>query len=148
MNNTLFKSEKIRIYFEVQGDPLAQKRHRSVKRGDYIHQYDPCADDKKTFALICREKAPSKPISGPVKVNCSFFFQRPKSHYKSNDRSRGLKATAPTFHVTKPDRDNLDKFVLDSLSGIYWVDDKQVCDGVIRKRYSDQPRTVIEVIEL
>lgn len=37
-------------------------------------------------------------------------------------------------HIKKPDRDNLDKAVLDALTGIFWIDDCQVCDGRIRKR--------------
>jgi Holliday junction resolvase RusA-like endonuclease len=38
------------------------------------------------------------------------------------------------WHVKKPDRDNLDKAVLDALTGIFWHDDCQVCSGSIEKR--------------
>ena len=36
-------------------------------------------------------------------------------------------------HTKKPDRDNLEKALMDALKGIVWIDDAQVCDGSIRK---------------
>ena len=47
-----------------------------------------------------------------------------------------LKPNAPKWHTDKPDRDNADKAVLDALTNLgLWGDDKQVCDGRIRKFY-------------
>lgn len=41
------------------------------------------------------------------------------------------------WHIKKPDRDNLDKAVLDALTGIFWHDDCQVCSGTIEKQIAD-----------
>lgn len=46
--------------------------------------------------------------------------------------------------ATRPDFDNCSKMV-DALNGIVWIDDAQVVTAVIHKRYSDQPRLVIDV---
>ncbi len=51
-----------------------------------------------------------------------------------------------TYHIKKPDRDNLQKFVCDVLeiAGIY-KNDSQVCCGFSAKYYSENPRTEIVV---
>ena len=36
-------------------------------------------------------------------------------------------------HTKKPDADNLAKAVLDSLNGLIWVDDAQVCELSVSK---------------
>lgn len=43
------------------------------------------------------------------------------------------------------DWDNIGKMISDALNGIAWVDDEQVDDGRVRKRYGD-PDTRIEVV--
>lgn len=72
--------------------------------------------------------------SGPVRVTCEFVFPRPKSHFTSKGQ---IKADAPVWHTQKPDRDNLDKAVLDTLTKIeMWRDDSQVCSGQLLKRWA------------
>ena len=74
------------------------------------------------------------PWSGPLCVDFTFYFPRPKNHFRSNGE---LKPSAPMWHTAKPDRDNADKSVLDALTNLgIWGDDKQVCDGRIRKLYA------------
>ena len=44
--------------------------------------------------------------------------------------------TGPLWCANKPDRDNLDKSILDSITAAgIWVDDAQVCDSRISKMY-------------
>lgn len=45
----------------------------------------------------------------------------------------------------RPDFDNLAYLVTNALKGIVYVDDSQVVDCHIRKRYSQNPRTLIYV---
>lgn len=136
------------IRLTILGEPKSQKRHRSTKVGNFIRQYDPSAADKGDFLSIVQKNAPEKPYDCPLKVDVWFFFTRPKSHYKSGKNSHLLKDNAPEWHTSKPDRDNLDKFVMDSLCKIYWRDDSVVCCGGIRKKYSDNPRTEIYITVL
>jgi Holliday junction resolvase RusA-like endonuclease len=56
-----------------------------------------------------------------------------------------------TYHAKKPDRDNLDKAVMDALKGLAWIDDSQVCDGRIIKLIAagdEQPHVEIRIISL
>ena len=54
-------------------------------------------------------------------------------------------------HHVKPDRDNLDKVVLDALTGLLWRDDCQVSDGRLTKMYAtgnEEPHVEINVERL
>jgi len=54
-------------------------------------------------------------------------------------------------HAKKPDRDNLDKALMDSLTGLLWIDDAQVCDGRITKWIAagdEQPHVVVTLSEV
>jgi Holliday junction resolvase RusA-like endonuclease len=63
-------------------------------------------------------------------VDTIVYFPRPKSHYGTGRNAGKLKATAPTHNDGKPDRDNLDKAILDAMTGIGFMrDDKQVVAG-------------------
>jgi Holliday junction resolvase RusA-like endonuclease len=136
------------ITLTVLGNPKALKRHRMFRRGSKIGSYDPSAGDKADFLAVAHSQAPEKPLEGPIKVNCDFIFPRPKSHYRTGKYAGQLKPNAPTWHCCKPDRDNLDKFVLDALQGVFFRDDAQVVTGEIRKFYDERPRTVIKIDEL
>lgn len=67
-----------------------------------------------------------------------------KSATKAN---RELMLTGKIRPTVKPDWDNIGKLVSDALNGIAYDDDKSVVDAVVRKYYSDRPRTQITVCE-
>lgn len=124
------------------GEPKGQPRARStVRRGKggkvFSGVYDPgTADDWKSIVrAAAMEKWDRVPFSGPTAVTVLVFFRRPKSHLASN----GLpKASAPVWHTSKPDRDNIDKAILDALVSCGVLsDDKIVCGGRgVLKRWS------------
>lgn len=138
------------IKMVILGDPQAQKRHRHFhnKKAGRIQNYDPSSGDKADFLSIIQSSAPEKPLEGPLRMSVDFFFARPKSHYRTGKNSSELKPSAPMWHTSKPDRDNLDKFCMDAMKGIFFRDDAQVCLGRIRKMYSDMPRTEIEIVQI
>jgi Holliday junction resolvase RusA-like endonuclease len=96
--------------------------------------YNPSSPDIAAFALKTRPFAPHAISPGPVSVFLEFVFGRPVSHFTS----RALRAGAPVQHLSKPDTDNLVKFVLDALTGNFYNDDAQVHKLEAIKRYADQ----------
>lgn len=55
------------------------------------------------------------------------------------------------WHTRKPDSDNVLKAVKDSLNGLAWRDDSQVCKVHLEKHEAsgdEQPRTEIEIKEI
>lgn len=133
------------IQLTILGEPKAQKRHRHVRMGNFVRQYDPSASDKGDFLSIVQREAPKEPFSQPLAVAIRFYFTRPKSHFKTGKNSHVLKDHTSTWHTSKPDADNLGKFIMDSMNKIYWKDDSCIADLWITKQYSDKPRTEIEI---
>jgi Holliday junction resolvase RusA-like endonuclease len=127
----------------VLGEPKAQMRHRHATRGKFTHTYDPSEAKKHTFAGILQMDAPDKPIDTPIKLELTFFMPRPKAHYGTGAKSECLKDSAPEWQSSKPDIDNLVKFVQDSLNGIYYKDDALIYQLIAIKVYSERPRTEI-----
>lgn len=130
------------IEFFAVGIPRAQPRARAARIGKFTRVYNPSdADDWKTIvrnAAIAAQRlsdmSDPEPWSGPLYVNLVFYFPRPKGHFNK----KGLKSTAPVWHTSKPDRDNLEKAVLDALVNAGVIsDDKSVCAGGIQKLYGN-----------
>lgn len=66
------------------------------------------------------------PTTEAVRVTLGFMFARPKSHYGSGRNADEIKRSAPAYKATRPDLDKLVRAVLDSLTGIVFVEDSQV----------------------
>jgi Holliday junction resolvase RusA-like endonuclease len=136
------------INLTILGEPKAQKRHRHVKMGNFVRQYDPSASDKTDFLSIVQSNAPKEPFAVPLAVAIRFYFTRPKSHFRTGKNSHVMKNTAPLWHTSRPDVDNMAKFLMDSLNKIYWKDDSYIADCWVIKQYDDKPRTEIEITPL
>ena len=141
------------LSFFVAGNPAGQPRIKARFTGKFTQIYTPSTIGKgsrkhehpavtwKRAVVVEARKVfgVSDLWQGPLRVDLVFYMPRPKSHFRSNGE---MKPTAPKWYEAKPDRDNLDKAVLDALTfdketkfGL-WADDKQVCDGRIQKLYA------------
>ena len=129
------------IDIHVPHRPTAQKRHRHTRAGN---TYDPCSADKKAFVKLCAQDCypPCPPLTGPLRCTLRFTFARPRSHCTAKGL---LKAGAPRVHVCKPDADNLAKFVLDALNGIYYKDDSQIYYLNVEKKYGDEDSVRVQI---
>lgn len=113
------------ISFFVAGTPKGQPRVRACIRGKRAGVYDPgTADGWKRDVLTAWILAGKPAFSGPLRMELEFTIPRPASHHKGNDKAKPLKPSAPLFHVSAPDIDNLYKAVADILqvSGAYTND--------------------------
>ena len=135
----------MKIYLEVLGIPKAQARHKHFVRGKFSGTYDPSGEKKETFASILQKNAPEMPISTPIALELTFYMPRPKGHYGSGTKSACLKDSAPEWHTSKPDLDNLCKFVQDSLNGVFYKDDSLIYSLIAQKVYSERPKTEIVI---
>lgn len=100
----------------------------------------PIAEFKATVKHAAALAYSGPPLEGPLVVNVLAVFPRPKLPKKFG--------TGRLPHIKKPDRDNLDKAVLDALKGIIFADDKQACDGRIQKVIAagdEQPHVEITI---
>lgn len=145
------------MIFELQGDPIPKKRHRYHVAGSKIISYNPQfkldneirnrlliklqsalnSDDKKEVM-----EASNLALSDLFEVQITFFLPICQSLISSK---RNILNWFP-HHNGKPDLDNLCKFYLDAANGVLWPDDRKIFSLNVIKYYSNNPRTVIEVI--
>jgi Holliday junction resolvase RusA-like endonuclease len=145
----------INISFDVYGIPKAQPRPRAFARkmgNKYVarvFEAGTAEEWKSLIAAAAKPHTPPTPILGPVRVDLRFFFPRPKSHFLTGKNAAFLRDDAPWWHTAKPDRDNLEKAVLDALTqlGGFWRDDSQVCDGWVLKQYGSHPGVMVSIGE-
>ena len=81
------------------------------------------------------------PLTGALDVLMIATFPIAPSWPKKRQAAALSGAERPTG---RPDGDNLLK-TTDALNGVVWVDDAQVVDGTVRKRYGAAPGLLIEV---
>lgn len=141
------------IEFFAKGEPKGQPRPRAFARkmgGKYVARVFDSGTAENWKSAVARDAihhTPPAPIEGPVAVHLSFFFPRPRSHYRTGKHSHELRPDAPSFHVSKPDSDNLAKAILDCLTqlGGFWKDDSQVSHLRVTKYYGPTPGATIHV---
>lgn len=154
------------ISFSVIGEPIGQPRPKAraiplttngkpvFKNGKRVwtaRVYDPGTADewKACVAAAARRHRPPQPLEGPLSVEIVFHMPRPLSHFGTGRNAGILKADAPTWHVCRPDADNLLKAVLDALTQLgMWHDDSQVCKPSVVKRYGHRPGADITITPL
>ena len=140
------------LTFEIPGQPVPQPRARMTRRG---HAYTPdngIVAYKQAAVLAARVAAAgSSSSAGPMGILIEFVIERPPSHRR---RGGELSKSAPLFPPKRAgDWDNLAKGVCDAITtaGSVWVDDDQVVEALIRRRYAflgEPPRTRVTVRRL
>lgn len=135
------------VDFVINGNPIPAPRPRVPRRGKpyYTEPYLSYKENLKNKLLVIAS-GKEKPIYKkykPLKVEINFYMPIPTSLSKK----KRLEAI-DTYHVKKPDLDNLVKSILDGMNDIIFHDDGQVASLEVRKLLSDNPRTEVFVYEL
>lgn len=146
------------VEFFVPGQPVGKMRHRAVSRkrrdtstgqmGSYIAHITPQrTEDYEALVAStgCKAMQARQLIAGPVLVELHMGLSIPQSMSK---KRRALAVAGRIFPTKKPDVDNVIKSIFDGLNGAVWVDDVQVVDTVVRKRYAETPGVRVRVVPL
>lgn len=112
------------IRFTVPAVPVAQPRPRAVSMNGSARVFGaPKSHPVHAFKATCRmacEDIVNVPLEGPLAIVLAFILPRPKLPKKLG--------THRLPHTKRPDFDNLEKSVVDALTGRAWKDDAQLCD--------------------
>ena len=132
------------IEIVINSKPIALKRHRVARFG---RMYDPSAKDKKKTVQEIKKFKPDVKFKGPILIEYKFFYERPKSHFRTGKFSNILKDNAPKHHTNKPDLDNVIKYYNDVLQVDFIEDDSQIVCIWAVKKYNSESQVVIKLSE-
>lgn len=129
--------------FTVYAIPRGQGRPRSGNGSIYKS-----AEDRAWERTIQRAYLTAyhdaEPIAGAVRVNIDAVLPVPASKPR---RVQDDMMTGKLPAIKKPDVDNVAKAVMDALNRCAWLDDKQVIDLRVVKRYGHPARVVVMIRE-
>lgn len=115
-----------------------------------IHRYDSQKKEKEIVRLQLRYAARENRYQGHLldhgehyAIKLYFYIPVPRS---CNTSEKNAKLWGFEVANEKPDVDNLTKFYLDCANGILWSDDKRIIEAHPKKVYSENPRTIIEIM--
>lgn len=88
-------------------------------------------------------------LMGPIELSIEFHFSRPKHHYRTGRNAHLLKDDAPRSHAQSPDLAKLIRCLEDALTGIVWMDDRQVFRYANMQRVwtSSQEMAIVRITE-
>ena len=115
---------KLLIDVKIPGVPVPKLRPRITKNG----RYDIQSEIKRGVQWEIRQQLPKdyQASTSALVWSIDAFLPRPKNHYGTGKNLDKLKPSAPPYHRIKPDHDNIQKFYLDCMSKLVFVDDAQV----------------------
>ena len=126
------------IYFVIPGEPKAKQRPRLGKWGAYTPKM---TVQYENWVKQCWAEQGNLWFTGEIKATITAYFGIPKSTSKKKKEEMLLGKIKCT---KKPDTDNIAKIVLDSLNGIAYKDDSQIVELHVFKKYSEEPKVVVE----
>lgn len=130
------------MLISILGKPIAKKRPRFVRRGNYVGAYNDQETEEGKWILMAKSQINElikRPT--PIMLSCEFFMPIPKT---TSRKRANMMRNGDIKHTKKPDLDNLVKFVKDCLNGLAWEDDSQVFYLTAFKRYGE-PQTIISI---
>lgn len=132
--------------FEIEGKPVGKGRPRFRRMGIFVQTYTPEATKEYEKLVGMRFQNSGGAITDkPVRVEIVAFFAPPKSTRKRDKAEMLANRILP---MKKPDADNIAKIVLDALNKIAYVDDSQVIELVVKKRYAAKAKVSVHIEEI
>ena len=138
------------LEFVVAGEPVAKGRPKFSARGGFVKVYTPAETLKHEEVIRCNASNAMRglgllPTGRPLYVKVFVFKGIPDSW---SQKKKALAISGEILPTGKPDGDNYAKLVLDACNGVVWVDDCQITDIYVKKRYCDIPHTKVIITEL
>lgn len=148
-------TDRASISFTAHGTPQQVGSKRAFVVGTRAVISDTNGKKSKEWATLVREAARQElpegwtPDAGPILFSAHYYFPRPKSHYGTGRNAGKLKGSAPHYCFQGVDCDKLDRCIRDSLSGVVYRDDRQICCGRGDKHWTTgEPRAEVTIVFL
>lgn len=133
-----------RVEFTVLGIPIQQGSSRAFVAGGKAHIVSDTRRNLTAWRTAIATEARAQQrntelLDGPVRVTATFRMPRPASHFA---KSGAVRTSAPSRPASMPDLDKLARALLDSLTSVLFLDDRQVVELCCRKVYTDSPTAI------
>lgn len=131
------------INLKIDGVPLSQPRARAYRVGSSIRMYDPARNAKKKhqIELIQAIRESCEDYAATIKK----FRECEHIHVEIQFEFKSKKNNCFTLNSSKPDIDNLIKYLFDMSNGILWSDDRKICSVSAKKINSDVNQTLVKI---
>jgi Holliday junction resolvase RusA-like endonuclease len=141
-----------RVAFTVPGEPKGKGRARATAAlnaaGEpFVRMHTPkdTRQAERAIRAAFKERHPGhQPWTCPVLLRFTAVFETPTSF---NQALKDAAARGQLYATKKPDKDNIEKLIVDALNGVAFVDDQQVMGGGL-KRYGSPARVDISFEKL
>jgi len=134
--------ERLRMFiFEIHSTPRPQKQ-TILGKG---RCYDPSKMTKRHIQWQISPHAPKELIHGPIEMHLTFYMPIPKHTPK---RQKNSMIANVLKHYKRPDVDNLAYIVTNAMKGLIYDDDSQICRLILEKKYGEDPKTVVKILEV
>lgn len=121
-----------------------KKTGRAIVTEDNVR----CRDWRAVVADQAQASMNASPFRGAVSLEITFYMPRPKGHFGTGRNVGKLKASAPDLPTVRPDATKLLRALEDALKGICWIDDAQVVEQHVYRRYGDRPGAHVLIAEI
>ena len=129
------------IRFSVPGKPFGKQRPRVVHNGSFSKAYTPKETvNYENLVRLMYSNAARGRMFRPgemLDVRIIAYYEIPKSVSKKKRKAMLEHRIRPT---SKPDVDNIEKIICDSLNLVAYHDDSAIVDAQVRKFYAEMPR--------
>lgn len=119
--------------------PTPQRRARATVIGGHARMYTDSKqrrDEQNIRSYLYGHLPEGAPFQGPIRLTFTAWMPIPSSY----STKKALMAEQGIIqHTVRPDLDNLAKCLKDSLTGVLWVDDRQIVSLQAEKRYGQLP---------
>jgi Holliday junction resolvase RusA-like endonuclease len=130
------------IEIVLLGRPIAKGRPRFNRQTGVAYTPPRTAKYETELKFAAAQVMGARPpLDGPLKLEMDVVAPVPASWPKKKQAAALSGELRPTG---KPDLDNFMK-VIDAANLIVWIDDSQIVDATLRKRYGDKPGVWIRV---
>ena len=136
------------VKFVIPGIPKGKGRPRFSRQGQYVKTRTP--EDTLVYENLVKtvyyQQCKNQKFDDNAMLDARViaYYSIPTSVSKKKKSDMLAHKIRPT---KKPDADNVEKIIFDSLNLIAFHDDSQIVDCQFRKFYSENPRVVVTISE-
>lgn len=136
----------MKLILDIEPKPQTRPRF-SRRRGARVYEDDSMKAWRVACSLLVMSQYRGKALlDGALKTRVRFYIKPPVSLSRVKKNQENIKNECIPVGK-KPDIDNYEKALYDSMSGIVFHDDGQIAFHEVGKFYSYRPRIEIEITE-